>query len=148
MFRAAYRSSSGALTVYLQALVYIRMWWPAVVKFEWEQFPLRLDYGRSPHTYVNQRLQIQLELLVMSGMPLETCWAVDERWNNKFCYKVASCWLFILSRIFWTNFRNVQKYWSSWKYVQREPSCSMRTDRRDTQTEEANSRFSQFGERA
>ena len=37
------------------------------------EFPLRLDYGRSPHAYVNQRLQIQLELLMMSGMPLETC---------------------------------------------------------------------------
>jgi len=42
----------------------------AVVESEWE---LRLDYGRSPHAYVNQRLQIQLELLMMSGMPLETC---------------------------------------------------------------------------
>ena len=60
----------------------------------WE---LRLDYGRSPHAYVNQRLQIQLELLMTSGMPLETCSAVNERWNNKFCYKVASCWLFLLS---------------------------------------------------
>jgi hypothetical protein len=37
------------------------------------QFALRLDYGRSPHAYVNQRLQIQLELLMMSGVPLETC---------------------------------------------------------------------------
>jgi len=37
------------------------------------EFPLRLDYGRSPHAYVNQRLQIQLELLMMSGMSLETC---------------------------------------------------------------------------
>jgi len=36
-------------------------------------FPLRLDYGRSPHAYVNQRLQIQLELLMMSDVPLETC---------------------------------------------------------------------------
>jgi len=41
---------------------------PAVVKSEWE-----LDYERSPHAYVNQRLQIQLELLMMSGMPFETC---------------------------------------------------------------------------
>jgi hypothetical protein len=39
---------------------------------------LRLDYGRSPHAYVNQRLQIQLEHLMMSGMPLETCWALNE----------------------------------------------------------------------
>ena len=83
MFRAAYRSSSVALTVFA-ASGYIRMWWPA---------------GRAPHAYVNQRLQIQLELLMMSGMPLKTCWAVNERWNNKFCYKVASCWLFLLSRV-------------------------------------------------
>jgi len=58
------------------------MWWPAVVKSEWEP---------------NQRLQIQLQLLMMSGMPLETCWAFNERWINKFYYKVASCWLFLLS---------------------------------------------------
>jgi hypothetical protein len=32
MFQAAHRSSSGALS--LQRLVYIRMWWPAVVKSE------------------------------------------------------------------------------------------------------------------
>jgi hypothetical protein len=24
------------------------------------------------------------------------CWAFNEQWNNKFYYKVASCWLFIL----------------------------------------------------
>jgi len=29
-------------------------------------------------------------------MPLETCQAFNERWNNKFYYKVASCWLFLL----------------------------------------------------
>jgi len=39
------------------------------------EFPLRLDYGRSLHAYVDQRLQIQLELLMMSDIPLETCWA-------------------------------------------------------------------------
>ena len=61
------------------------------------QFPFRLDYGRSPHAYVNQRLQIQLELLMISSVPLETCSAFNERWSNKFYYKVASCWLFLLS---------------------------------------------------
>jgi hypothetical protein len=64
------------------------------------RFPLRLDYGQSPNAYVNQRLQIQLELLMMSGMPLETYWAFKKRWNNKFYYKVASCWLFLLSHVF------------------------------------------------
>jgi hypothetical protein len=78
----------------LQPPVYTRMWRPAVVNF-----PLRLDYGRSPHAYVNQRLQIQLELLMMSGVPLETCRAFNERWINKLYYKVASCWLFLLSHV-------------------------------------------------
>ena len=56
MFRAAYRSSSGALTVFADS-------------------GLHTDVvtGRPPHAYVNQRLQIQLEFLMMSGMPLETC---------------------------------------------------------------------------
>jgi hypothetical protein len=68
-------------------------------KSEWElSSHSRVDYGRSPHTYVNQRLQIPLELLIMSGVPFETCWAFNERWNNKFYYKVASCWLFLLNR--------------------------------------------------
>jgi hypothetical protein len=60
-------------------------------------FPLSPDNGRSPHAYVNQRLQIQLELLTMSRVPLETCWVFNERWNNKFYYKAASCWLFLLN---------------------------------------------------
>jgi hypothetical protein len=63
MFRAAYRSSSGALTVFAASGLHMH-----VVTGR-----SRLDYGRSPHTYVNQRLQIQLELLMMSGMLLETC---------------------------------------------------------------------------
>jgi hypothetical protein len=37
---------------------------------------------------------------MMSGMPLETCWAFNKRWNNKFYYKIASCWLFLLIRSF------------------------------------------------
>jgi hypothetical protein len=58
--------------LYLQLLVYIHMLWPAVVKID------------------------SLELLMMSGMPLETCWAFNKLWNNKSHYKVASCWLFLL----------------------------------------------------
>jgi hypothetical protein len=72
------------------------------------QFPLRLDYGRSPHAYVNQKLQIQLELLMMSGVPLETCSAFNEWWNNKFCYKVASCWLFLLNQF------SVFEFWGTY----------------------------------
>jgi hypothetical protein len=74
MFWAAYRSSSEALTVFAAFGLH-----------------KHVVTGRSPHAYVNQRLQIQLELLMMSDMPIETCWAFNEQWNNKFYYKVASC---------------------------------------------------------
>jgi len=33
---------------------------------------------------------------MMSGMPLETCSAFSKLCNNKYYYKVASCWLFLL----------------------------------------------------
>ena len=91
MFRATYRSSSGALTVFAASDLHTHVVtgrsqvWVGTAE---RQFPLRIDYGRSPHAYVNQRLQIQLELLMMCGMPLETCRAFNERWNNKFYYKL------------------------------------------------------------
>ena len=54
--------------------------WPAVVKSEWELAVPTQTWLRLVTTCVcNQRLQIQLELLMMSGMPLETCWTVGER---------------------------------------------------------------------
>jgi hypothetical protein len=102
MFRAVHRSSSGALTVFAASGLHTHVVtgrsqvWVGIGLGYLSQFPLRL---RSPHAYVNQRLQIQLELLMMSGVPLETCWAFNERWNNKFCYKVAS-WLFLLNHNF------------------------------------------------
>ena len=104
MFRAAYRSSSGALTVFAASGLHTHVVMGcSQVWMGTGQFPLRLDYGRSPHAYVNQRLQIHLELLMMSGMPLETCRAFNERWNNKFYYKVASCWLFLQSLTDWSE---------------------------------------------
>jgi len=97
MFRAAYRSSSGAPTLFAASGLHTHVVTGRSQVWVGTHFPLRLDYDRSPHAYVNQRLQIQLELLMTSGMPLETCWAFNEQWNNKFCYKVASCWLFLLN---------------------------------------------------
>jgi hypothetical protein len=32
---------------------------------------------------------------MMSGVSLETCWAIKKHWNNKIYYTVASCWLFL-----------------------------------------------------
>jgi len=60
MFRAVYRSSSGALTAFAASGLHTHV-----------------VTGRSPHAYINQRLQIQLDLLMMSGIPLETCCAFN-----------------------------------------------------------------------
>jgi hypothetical protein len=81
-FRAAHLSSSGALTV--------------LATFGLHTIVVTATC-QLPHAYVNQRLQIELELLMMSGVPLKTCWAFNERLNNKFYYKEASCWLLLLS---------------------------------------------------
>ena len=110
MFRAAYRSSSGALTVFAASGLHRHVVTDrSQVWVGTGQFPFRLDYGRLPHAYVNQRLQIQLELLMMSGMPLETCSAFNKFWNNKFYYKVASCWLFLLIHTTMHGSMNIKK---------------------------------------
>jgi hypothetical protein len=76
MFRAVRRSSSGALTVFAASGLHTPVaTGRSQVWVGTGQFPLRPDYGRLPHAYENQRLQIQLELPTMSGVPLETCWA-------------------------------------------------------------------------
>ena len=47
-------------------------------------------------TYVKPEAAITVfELLKMSGVSLETCWAIKKHWNNKFYYTVAFCWLFL-----------------------------------------------------
>jgi len=61
MFRAAHRSSSGALN-YIYSLWFI---YPcgdrplSRLSGKWIHFPLSPDNSRSPHGYINQRLQIQ-----------------------------------------------------------------------------------------
>jgi hypothetical protein len=95
MFQAALRSSSGALTVFAAYGLHTHV---VTGRSQVWVETLKLNYAQLPPAYVNQRPRIQLELLLVSGVPLETCWAFNERWNNKFYYKVASCWLFLLSR--------------------------------------------------
>jgi len=38
---------------------------------------------------------VELLMMMMSGVSLETCRAFNKHWNNKFWYTVASCWLFL-----------------------------------------------------
>jgi hypothetical protein len=52
--------------------------------------------NRQPKTYVKPEAAITVfELLMMSGVLPETCWAIKKHWNNKFYYTVASCWSFL-----------------------------------------------------
>jgi hypothetical protein len=51
---------------------------------------------QQPQTYVKPEAAVTVfELLIMSGVSLETCWAIKKHWNTKFYYTVASCWLFL-----------------------------------------------------
>ena len=95
MFRAAHRSSSGA---------------PNCICSLWFIYPYgdrqlsRL--GENPawttaghHIGIQTRgckYSLELLMMMMSGMSLETCWTFNKFWNNKFYYKVAACWLFLL----------------------------------------------------
>jgi hypothetical protein len=46
---------------------------------------------------------------MMSGVPLETCLTFNKRWNNKFYYKVAFCWLFLLIHTITHGYINIKK---------------------------------------
>jgi len=46
---------------------------------------------------------------MMSGVQLETCRAFNKHWNNKFSYKVASCWLFLLIHTAMHGCMNIRK---------------------------------------
>ena len=98
MFRVICRSSTGAPTAFTASGPHTHAVTARSQVWVGTDFPLTLDYGRSPHAYVNQRLQKELGLLMMSDIPLETCWAFNEVWNNKFRYQVAYCWLLLLSQ--------------------------------------------------
>ena len=78
---------------------YLRFWLPAAVMVE---FPFSHDSCQQSQTYVKPEAAISVfELLMMSGVSLETCWAIKKHWNNKFYYTVASCWLFLYDSLLW-----------------------------------------------
>jgi len=52
---------------------------------------------------------------MMSGMLLETCSAFNEQWNNKFYYKVASCWLFLQSHTTMHGSMNIKSLEVVWE---------------------------------
>ena len=93
MFRAAYRSPSGALS-----------------------FHSDLTTAGHHMRMETRGCKYSLELLMISGMPLETCWAFNERCNNKLYYKVASWWLFLLINIWPSILLTLFRYsrWSAW----------------------------------
>jgi hypothetical protein len=71
MFRAAHRSSSGVLNCIWS------LW------------------------FIYQGCKYSSDLLMMSGVPLKTCWVFNKVWNNKFYYKAAFCWYFYWAFFLW-----------------------------------------------
>ena len=92
MFRAVYRSLSGPLTVFAASGLHAH-----VVNGRSQVCVGTQTWLRPVTTCACKPEAAKTERLMMSGIPLETCWAFNEWWNNKFCYKVASCWLFLLN---------------------------------------------------
>ena len=64
--------------------------------------------------YINQMLQTQFELLMLSGVPLETYWDFNKLWNNKLYYKAASCWVFLLKALSITH-REMEMHINWWQ---------------------------------
>jgi hypothetical protein len=65
---------------------HIRMWRPAIVKSSHSDLTMasrhmRMWTGGCKYSWSS-----------WWGVPLKACWAFNERWNNEFCYSVASCW--------------------------------------------------------
>jgi hypothetical protein len=102
--------------LYFQPLVYISMWWPAVVKAEWENHSALATTGH--HMGIQSRgCKYSLELLMMSGVLLETCWASNKLWSNKFYYKAACCWYFYWV-IYDERIHEHQRCRSGWNAIQ------------------------------
>ena len=53
-------------------------------------FSLSFDNGRSPHGYINQRLQTQFRAPDDERCSARNMSSLNELWNNKFYYKAAS----------------------------------------------------------
>jgi len=95
MFRAAHRSSSGALNCICNLwFIYPYGDRPlSRLSGKWINFPLSLGNGRSLHVYINQRLQIQFRAPDDERCATRNMLSL-QLWNNKFYYKAASCWYF------------------------------------------------------
>jgi hypothetical protein len=95
IFRAAYRSSSGAPNCICSLWFIYTCGDQPLSRLSGNSHPAWTTAGHHMCIYT-RGCKYSLELLMMSGMPLETCWACNKFWNNKLYYKVASCWLFLL----------------------------------------------------
>jgi len=106
-FRAAYRSSSGALTLFAASGLHTHV---VTGRSEVWVGTVRTQTWLRPVTtcVCKPEAANTVRATLMSGMPLETCWPVNERWNDKLCYKVASYWLFLLSRTTMHGSVNIQ----------------------------------------
>jgi hypothetical protein len=103
------------------------------------------DFEKKKKTLLNVKYEFRVLLKLLSEIFL----ILSEIWSKLYIgLHVKSDLKKKKLKFFSTGFWKIHKYQLTWKSVWWEPSYSMRTDRQTDRHDEANSRFSQFGERA
>ena len=93
MFRATHGPSSGALKLHWQPLVFHT--WKVVGRVGGGRCQAHCAW-QQPSTYENpEAASAVLGRLMMGVVSPETCWASYKYGVIKFCYIVASCWIFL-----------------------------------------------------
>jgi len=115
MLRAAYRSSSGALTVFADSGLQKHVVNGRSQVWVGTEFPLRFDYGLTRLNIFRAAYRSSSgALTVFAASGLHTHVVT----GRKFYYKVASCWLFLLSHTAIHGSMNIKfKIWWMLTYI-------------------------------
>jgi len=100
MFRATHRPSSGDQNRTGSLCLFHT--WKVVGRVVGGRCQAQCAWQRPPttrpttfHVWKTRSCQCSFRLLMMGGVPPETCWASDKYGIIKFWYTVASCWIFL-----------------------------------------------------
>jgi hypothetical protein len=73
---------------------------------------------RRPRTCVRPGAAVTIfELLMMGGLPIEACWAINNHWNGEFWWTVASFWLFLYNLYYDARIHDTSSVYGSWAFL-------------------------------